>query len=633
MHTNTSYRAYQSSGVDSSGVIVDLSEHIEAILNYEDVSGLLSLDQEARIVDFVRACLSMSYQTMKRRHSHWQEADRAHDVYVPPDTTSFAEKAVISDTRAVADTVLTYLMSALTGRNPMFMLEGTDAKSRRSAHILERVLHQQTRRGAGEAKIAQLLLDSVKYGFAPTKINWDAKNNTNQTINFDPRRAFPDPRVNWGDWEQMQFCTFVTFSSYDALLRTGLYPKLKQFPGLRQKQMGDASGWEAHRFIKEEGRGLSINPIDQTRTAATSGYFALEPARPVDEMWFHLQGYQIGVPQLDDIWLLAAIIDESVCIRLQLNPYGRQIPSVFGALHNDLHKTLGQSLYDIILPMHDIATWLLRSRVDNVQAALNNLIFADPTQVSIPDLMDRNAHGIVRTMPGVKAGEGFHVSQIPDVTRGHWNDIGALGERKQRVAAASDSQQGMPTSDGIRTATEIQRLSAMGGQRLGVLSRIVSALTIRPMVRMKVANIQDHLFNGSLRIVGDDVPPELMAMAQDSYVDFGTNDLQGNIEYLVIDGSLPTEPTRSPETWMSILQAGNQAGLGMELDMKQIALEGIRSMGVPDIERFRISPQQMAEGPSPSQQLQIMEKMRGASVKPNEQVQQEIQKGNLIPAQ
>ena len=73
----------------------------------------------------------------------------------------------------------------------------------------------------------------------------------------------------------------------------------------------------------------------------------------------------------------------------------------------------------------------MRSRVDNVQAALNNLIFVDPTQVSIPDLIDRNPHGVVRTLPGAKPGDGVFISQVPDVTKGHWGDITQLSELKQ----------------------------------------------------------------------------------------------------------------------------------------------------------------------------------------------------------
>ena len=53
-------------------------------------------------------------------------------------------------------------------------------------------------------------------------------------------------------------------------------------------------------------------------------------------------------------------IDESMVIRCQLNPYGRMFPVVIGGLYHDTHKNYAQSLYDLLLPLHDIATWLLR---------------------------------------------------------------------------------------------------------------------------------------------------------------------------------------------------------------------------------------------------------------------------------
>jgi hypothetical protein len=347
-----------------------------------------------------------------------------------------------------------------------------------------------------------------------------------------------------------------------------------------------------------------------------------------------LSGHEINIPSIDQIFLVITILDENVVIRMQLNPYGRQFPVVIGGLYQDAHKTFGQSLYDLILPMHDIATYLLRSRIDNVTAALNNLIFADPTQVSVPDLIDRNPWGIVRTMPGSKPGDGVFIAQVPDVTRGHFNDIAAMSELKQRVSAASDAQQGMPTADGIRTATEIQRLTQLGSQRLGVLARIMSATTIRPMVRMMTANIQDSLsLSGSIKVDSSNMPTQLASMVEDGYLDYDVaKDLQGDIDYLVIDGTLPVEPTRNAETWMNMLQIMSQTGLNMEYNAGQIAEEAIRAMGITDLDRFRVSKEQLdAEGMSPSQQLALMEKMRGASVQPNEQVQNEVQKGNLIP--
>ncbi|WP_345199123.1 portal protein [Kistimonas scapharcae] len=617
----------------TDGVIVDLSNLAGLLTNYEDISSHLHEDQERKIVDYVKSMLRMSHAKISKRYDHWQEADRAHDVYVPPDATDFREKAVISDTRAVADTVLTYMMSALAGRNPMFQLEGLDRDSRKTGSVLERILHQQMRRGAGEARLAQMMLDNIRYGISPTKIVWDNQNNTNKMINFDPRRTFPDPRITWGDWERMQFCVFVDYASTSALVQSGLYPRLKHDPKLRTRQANPKSGWEAHRWNREEGRGYSIDPTDPLeKENSANGSFTLGDARVVDEAWVRLAGYEIGMPNIEQIWLVMTIVDESHVIRLQLNPYGRQFPINLGGFFLDGHKTFPQGLYDVMLPMHNIATWLMRSRIDNVQAALNNLIFADPTQVSIPDLIDRNPWGVVRTMPGSKPGDGVFIAQVPDVTRGHWNDIQALNELKQRVSAASDAQQGVPTTD-VRTATEIQRMTQLGSQRLGILSRIASATIMRPCVRMMVGNIQDAIeVSGSIRMDPYNTPGNLADMINDGYLDYNALDLQGNVDYLVVDGTLPIEPTRSPEVWMNMIQILTNTGLNMEYKVGRIAEEAIRAIGISDLDQFRISEEERQQGMSPSQQMAMMEKMRGASVQPQENVQREVEKGNLIPA-
>jgi hypothetical protein len=609
-------------------IVVDLSEHANALMEYEDISDMLTEDQETKLIDYVRACTKMSFERISGRHKHWQDADRAHDVWVPADSTKFREKAVVADTRAISDTVLTYLMAALTGRNPMFQLEGLNRKSRKSSQILERLLHQHMRRTAGEARLAQMLLDSIRYGFAPTKCVWNPVTKTNDIVNFDPRRCFPDPRVNWGDWDRMQFIIFTDHMSTSALLGSGLYPKVAKYPGLRRKETGKHS-WDAHGWFREEGRGLSINP-DDPRGQENGYHFTLQDSRIVDEAWVRFNGYEIGIPSIDQIWMLVTVLDECAIINCRLNPYGRQFPVVIGGLYHDSHKTYGQSLYDLLLPLHDISTWLLRSRIDNVQAALNNLIFVDPTAVSVPDLIDRNPWGLVRTLPGTKPGDGVFIAEIPDVTRGHWNDIGAMSDLKQRVSAASDAQQGMPTADGIRSATEIQRLTQLGSQRLGVISRIMSSTTVRPLVRMMVSNLQDALdYEGSLRIMGTDSPGELSNMIKDDYMDFDISMLQGEVDYLIVDGTLPVEPTRSAETWMNMLQVMNQTGLNMEYKVGKIAEEAIRSMGVSDLDQFKITEKEAAQGMSPSQQQMQMERMRGASVMPQEQMQQEIQAGNL----
>lgn len=627
----TNYRT--EFATEGDGIVVDLSEHANKFMQYEDIAADLTQAQESRLVDYVKSAMLMSYDKISRRHEHWKQADRAHDVYVRPDTTAFREKAVIADTRAISDTVLTYLMAALTGRNPMFQLEGLNRQSRQPSQIIERLLHQQMRRTAGEARIAQHLLDAIRYGYAPTKITWNSEARTNEIQNYDPRRVFHDPRVQWGDWERMQYIIFSDFCSYDALRQTGLYPKLEQFPALRNRITPPSGGWEGHQWSKEAGRGLSIDPSERNRRESGGTYFTLGDSRVIDEVWIRLSGYEVNLPQIDQLWMLCTVLDENVVIRCQLNPYGRQFPVAIGGLYQDAHKTYGQSLYDLLLPLHDIATWLLRSRIDNVQAALSNLIFVDPTQVAIQDLIDRNPHGLVRTLPGNEPGKGVFIAQVPDVTKGHWNDIEAMSALKQRVSAASDAQQGVPTAEGgVRTATEIQRLTQLGSQRLGVLARIISATSVRPMVRMMVSNIQDFFGSqGAIRINESDNAGALRNMVDEGYIDFDISDIQGEIDYLVTDGTLPLEPTRNAETWMNMLQIMNNTGLNMEYSAGKIAEEAIRAMGVSDLDQFKISKEQMKEGPTPSQQMALMEKARGASVQSQGQIDNEVQKGNLVP--
>ena len=625
---------YKNQTQDKNDVICDLSQHMNKLTEYKDISDDLTDEQEAKLIDYVRAASKMSFERISRRYDHWKDADRAHDVWVPADSTKFREKAVVADTRAIADTVLTYMMAALAGRNPMFQLEGMNRKSRKASLILERLLHQHMSRTAGEARVAQMLLDSIRYGFAPTKVIWDAKNNTNHIINFDPRKVFPDPRVNWGDWERMQFIVFSDYVSTNALMASQMYPKLNKYPGLRKKQ-GRKTAWDAHKHWREEGRGLSINP-EEPVGSENGHHFTLDNARVVDEMWVRLQGYEIGMPSVEQIWMVMTVIDEEAIIRCQLNPYGQQFPVVVGGLFQDSHKTFSQSLYDLLLPLHEVSTWLLRSRIDNVQAALNNLMFVDPTQVSIPDLIDRNPWGVVRTMPGAKPGDGVFIAQVPDVTKGHWQDIAAMSDLKQRVSAASDAQQGVPTADGIRTATEIARLTQLGSQRLGVLARIMSATTVRPMVRMMVQNLQDAVaIEGSLKVDVDKMPGELVQQIEDGYLDFDVSALQGNIDYLVIDGTLPVEPSRNAETWMNMLQVVSQSGLQMEYKAGKIVEEAIRAMGVSDIEQFKISEAEKEMGPTPSQQMSMMEAQKGVStdVMSQEALMKEAEKGNIVPMQ
>ena len=151
------------------------------------------------------------------------------------------------------------------------------------------------------------------------------------------------------------------------------------------------------------------------------------------------------------------------------------------------------------------------------------------------------------------------------------------------------------------------------------------------MVRMMTSNVQDFFASeGSIRLGSDDAAAPIANMVQDGYLDFNISDIQGEIDYLVVDGTLPLEPTRNAETWINMLKVLNDTGMAMEYNGGKVVEEAIRSMGIADLDQFKISKEQQAKGPTPSQEMMLMEKARGASVQPAEDIEREVQKGNLV---
>ena len=53
---------YKDIKIEKHDIVCDLSNLADALLNYEDISDMLSDEQETKIVDYVRALTKMSYE-------------------------------------------------------------------------------------------------------------------------------------------------------------------------------------------------------------------------------------------------------------------------------------------------------------------------------------------------------------------------------------------------------------------------------------------------------------------------------------------------------------------------------------------------------------------------------------------
>jgi hypothetical protein len=98
-------------------------------------------------------------------------------------------------------------------------------------------------------------------------------------------------------------------------------------------------------------------------------------------------------------------------------------------------------------------------------------------------------------------------------------------------------------------------------------------------------------------------------------IEITPQDIQGLFDFPVVDSSQPLDPVRWAQTWMQVSQMAIQnPALQQVTDHVALFKQVVHSMGIPDISRFLL--QQMP------QQVQVM---------PDQQIQQQVQAGNMIP--
>jgi len=598
-----------------------LDQVARALDNSENAAQNLDEETEKKIVDYVKSHFDLSYDRISKRYDYWSDAEVTHDIYVPSRTVDDVRSSRSSTTtssnsrgtkktrlidqiktpysRSISDTICTYNL-AIFGGAPPFRIERTDLNSdRRAGKLLERRLHHNMRKVGYEQRLYQIFLDNNRYGMAPIA-NFYGKDG-NAPVNIDPWAYFPDPRVTAQNRHEADFVGYRTWASLTALHRRGHYQNLDRL----EKRRPNVS-WNSNQFLKETIRDQSI---DQTLSGSYSSdyknHFGLGHAHVLNTLYVFMDPHLLDINAPFGLYRIV-VADESVIIQFDPSPYPHQdIPLIHGEGQYDAHKTFSSSLYDLMMPLQRYQDWLLRTRVENVQSIVQNRLVVDPNRVNIRDILDPNSARLIRTLPGANPSDAILPLNVPDATRNYFSDLDTTGQLMQRLAAASDTAQGIPTST-QRTATEISRLTALGQQRLGMQARLLSSTTIRPLVRQMIANLQFFEVDGGMV----NIPEEASAENPNGDVKYNRSDIMGDFDYVVVDGTLPTSPAENSDNITQAIRTLAETGVGKSWDMDKFVERLIESFGFEDVENWKKSPSEIV---------------------PDEQIQQELQAGNIVP--
>ena len=584
-----------------------------ALVERENAAKFLDKETEKKIIDFVHAHFDLSYDRMSKRYDYWKDAEVTHDIFVPSrviddskrkNRQNYSSGRIIDQiktpySRSISDTICTYNL-AIFGGAPPFRIEPTSRDtSRKSARILEQRLHHNMRRVGYEQRLYQIFLDNNRYGMAPVA-NFYGKDG-NVPVNIDPWSYFPDPRVTAQNRHEADFTGYRTWASLTALYRRGHYDNLERINDARP-----SLSWTSNQFLKDTIREQSVDPTMPGNYGTDyKNYFGLGTAHVLNTLYVFMDPRRLDIPAPFGLYRIV-VVDENVVVQFDASPYPHEsIPIIHGEGQYDAHKTFGSSLYDLLMPLQRYQDWLLRTRVENVQSIVQNRLVVDPNRVNIKDILDPNAARLVRTLPGANPGDAILPLQVPDATRNYFADLDTAGQLMQRVAAASDTAQGIQ-AETQRTATEIARLTALGQQRLVMQSRLLSSTTIRPLVRQMISNLQFFEVDGGMV----SIPEESTSDNPTGDTRYSRGDILGDFDYVVVDGTLPQSPEENSENLIRSIRVLSETGAAQNYDMDMFVERLIESFGFTDVENWKKQPSEIV---------------------PDEQIMQQLQAGNLVP--
>lgn len=273
----------------------------------------------------------------------------------------------------------------------------------------------------------------------------------------------------------------------------------------------------------------------------------------------------------------------------------------------------------LIHDIQDLVDFLFTSHVMNVRKAVNDMFVVDPYLVNIFDLVDPEPGGIVRLRRAAwgKAGavkDAIFQVPVQDVTQGHVADAEYLMSFVQQVTGATDQVQGVLQHRGPRiSSAQAQGAMRSSLSRLEHTARIISMQAHMPIARIMASHVQQLMERETyVKVTGE----MEQRMAADYGIDVQNNrvlanplDLVANYDLIEHDGTVPGSEDVSTMVELFQIMAQNPV-VGMHFDIPRIVKHIFRHMGAKNVDDFVL---------------------KTPSVVPDEQVEQQVQAGNLVP--
>lgn len=560
----------------------------------------------------------------------------------------FDRAIVMPVSNAILQVRTTQLMSIFTARDPIIQIEGTGPEDVKPGKLMQATINYDAAQTALPFQFHSLIQDAEKYGMGvecdtweqepgwvieradpmlapimeqlglPTESReWGFLREYNKIETIDPYAFWPDPRVSLSQVKDMEFIGHRCWKGYLALFERsmengGVYFNLDKLLH---------TGPEARRQVRSRDRFAPQNmrmlgSIDEK----DRGFHAVDcmQVKIVPRDW------QLGNETRPEIWWFTWV-DRNTIIRAHRSEYNHGKFGYSVAESNpDPHASSNPGTIENLDGLQRVIDWLGNSHIENSRRHLNNSMLYGAAFIEEADILNPNAAGHFRL---TKFGERLIMEgrltldqvikqvELTDVTRQHIQDIGFFFDMAQRMTGAADQNMGRPTTQ-KRTLGEIQSVLSGSSQRMSVQAVLMDAAAIAPMAMRLVSNRQQFSSKEQFyRITGD------LARELGDRVLIRPQDVYGNFDYTSNTGALPPDPAQMAETWVKVMEALGKLPIllaptpdGRQISLHEVFNETLRAAGIKNFDQFY---QQMVMPPP--------------GVVPDEEVEQGVQAGNVVP--
>lgn len=611
-------------------------------------------ERAREILEEIKSRHELSKSTMQRLYSRWEADDAAYMIYTQEGSEDAKRRArrdqgypeytdiAIPYNYALLMTWWSYMTTVFMGRDPVFQFMATSGNYQSSEQAVEALLNYQVTAGKMLPPLFVWLYDIGRYGIGNIGRYWTdeervvttiqeeqamfegqpvlgakSKVRTTATVpgysgnklyNVRPYDTFPDPRVSFVNIEEGEFFGIYTECGDHKLIEAA---------------DADYMISSAVTHLLEHPTGVMQDRYNAVPTVVAPNsqdvLYSNRGARSTNDKGANVHGvyrYCIRINAKKwglsnetryEKWLFETDVDFSHLLSARpLGTFDQLFPWTLAQKEPDPYNLAVRGIPAIGKPFEDTINWLFNSHMHSVRKSQNDLFLGDPNAVELSSLVAPVAGRLILRKPearGMRPEDILYQIPIRDVTSQNFNNMQAVIDFGQRVFGINDQIMGMINTGGRKSATEIRTSSTFGVNRLKTEAEWLSSSAWSSLSAGLLQSTQQYYdAQMKLRIVGS-----LGQFDPSALIDVTPESIAGFFDYIPVDGTLPADRYAQANTWREfIAQASRVPQIIQQYDLGKIFAYVAQLSGIKDINKFKIMPQ--------------------------EQINQQVQAGNLVPA-